>query len=152
MFCRRSSTLRSCGQTPTPSTASRSSRLRTLQQRIQKDHLTAVEPAVPDGNPVMLDALREIAALCRENAWNAVFVTPPYPDVYTQCYTTENLGCFQDLMTSLSAQTGVPWLDYSRDADFSGQYSYFKNIDHLNLSGAKAFSQTLQEDLAALIS
>lgn len=107
---------------------------------------------MPDGNPVMLDALREIAALCRENAWNAVFVTPPYPDVYTQCYTTENLGCFQDLMTSLSAETGVPWLDYSRDADFSGQYSYFKNIDHLNLSGAKAFSQALQEDLAALIS
>lgn len=56
----------------------------------------------------MLDALREIAALCRENAWNAVFVTPPYPDVYTQCYSTEILGCFQDLMTSLSAQTGVP--------------------------------------------
>lgn len=122
------------------------------QQRIQKDHLTAVEPAMPDGNPVMLDALREIAALCRENAWNAVFVTPPYPDVYTQCYSTEILGCFQDLMTSLSAQTGVPWLDYSRDADFSGQYSYFKNIDHLNLSGAKVFSQALQEDLAALIS
>lgn len=122
------------------------------QQRIREDHLTAVEPAMPDGSPVMLDALREIAALCRENGWHAVFVTPPYPDAYTQCYPTEILERFHALMTDLSAETGVPWLDYSQSADFADQYAYFKNIDHLNLAGAKAFSQVLKKDLADLIS
>lgn len=120
------------------------------QQRVKKDHLSVVEPAMPAGSSVMLAALREMAALCRENGWNAVFVTPPYPDAYTACYPAEVLERFDALMTELSAEMRTPWLDYSRSETFAEAYSYFKNIDHLNLAGAEAFAKLLRQDLAEL--
>lgn len=120
------------------------------QQRVKKDHLSVVEPAMPMGSSVMLAALREMTELCRENGWNVVFVTPPYPDTYTACYPAEVLKRFDALMAELSAETGTPWLDYSRSEAFTAEYSYFKNIDHLNLAGAEALAGLVQKDLAEL--
>lgn len=124
--------------------------LESERVRMQKDHVSLIEPAMPDGNPVMLDAFREILALCQERGWNAVLVTPPYPAVYTDCFPAETVARFRALTAALSEETGVPWLDYSQDAEFTENFAWFKNIDHLNLAGAHAFAVRVQPDLAEI--
>ena len=121
--------------------------LESDERRIQAYHLPAIEPAMPDGNPVMLDAFREMLEMCRQRGWNAVLVTPPYPEVYTNCFSNEILERFREMTIGISREFGVPWLDYSRDAEFTENFSYFKNIDHLNLAGASAFAARFQTDL-----
>ena len=86
--------------------------------------------------------------LCHEKGWNAVLVTPPYPRVYTECFSGEILERFHALTTELSEEFGISWLDYSQDAEFIDNLTYFKNIDHLNLSGAHAFSVCVKRDLS----
>lgn len=120
------------------------------QERVRKKHLSVIEPAMPDGNQVMLDAYREIFSLCENNGWNAVLVTPPYPAVYTKCFPSEVLSRFCEIMEALSKEYSVPWLNYSQDSEFTGNFSYFKDIDHLNSVGAHTFSLRVQEELAKL--
>lgn len=120
------------------------------QERVRKNHLSAIEPAMPNGNPVMLDAYREIFSLCKENGWNAVLVTPPYPAVYTECFPSEVMDRFCAIMEALSKEYSVPWLNYSQDSEFTESFAYFKNIDHLNLAGAHAFAAKLQPRLTEL--
>ncbi len=120
------------------------------QKRIRRDHVQLHIAALPDGNPVMLDAYREIFSLCEKNGWNAVLVTPPYPAVYTECFPSEMLARFCEITEALSEEAGVPWLNYSQDSEFTENFAYFKNIDHLNLAGAHAFAAELQPKLAEL--
>ena len=125
--------------------------LQDEEERIRRDHIDAsIEPAMPEGNPVMLDAYRQMLALCRERGWNAVLVTPPYPAVYTDCFSPEILERFRALTAELSEENGVPWLDYSQDGEFTENFPAFRNSDHLNLAGAHAFASRVQADLAAL--
>lgn len=115
--------------------------------RIRENHLPIMEATMPDGNSVMLEAYREILSLCEKNGWHAVLVTPPYADAYTECFSQENLTCFRTLVSRLSEESGVPWLDYSQDSRFSSDHTLFKNIDHLNLAGAEKFAQALRPQL-----
>lgn len=115
--------------------------------RIHENHLPIMEKTMPDGNPVMLEAYRGILSLCEKNGWHAVLVTPPYADAYTECFPPEDLSRFRTLVSRLSEEGGVPWLDYSQDSRFSSDYTLFKNIDHLNLVGAKKFAQILRQQL-----
>ncbi len=124
--------------------------LESERVRMQKDHVSLIEPAMPDGNPVMLDAYREIFSLCKENGWNAVLVTPPYPAVYTECFPSEMLDRFDAIVEALSEESNVPWLNYAQDGEFTENFAYFKNIDHLNLAGAYAFAAKLQPRLVEL--
>lgn len=120
------------------------------RERVRKDHLSLVEPTMPDGNPVMLDAYREIFSLCEKNGWNAVLVTPPYPAVYTECFPSEVLDRFCAIVETLSEENNVPWLNYAQDSEFTENFTCFKNIDHLNLAGAHSFAAKLQPRLAEL--
>lgn len=124
--------------------------LKEEEDRIRQSHVSLIEPAMPDGNPVMLNAYREILRMCREKGWNAVLVTPPYHAVYTECFPSEMLARFCEIMEALSKEASVPWLNYSQDSEFTENFAYFKNIDHLNLAGAHAFAADLQPKLAEL--
>lgn len=120
------------------------------QKRIRRDHVQQHIAALPDGNPVMLDAYREIFSLCEKNGWNAVLVTPPYPAVYTECFPSEMLERFDAIVEALSEENSVPWLNYAQDGEFTENFAYFEDIDHLNSAGAHAFSLRVQEELAKL--
>ena len=120
------------------------------QKRIRKNHVQPNIAALPNGNPVMLDAYREIFSLCEKNGWNAVLVTPPYPAVYTECFPSEMLDRFRAIVETLSEENGVPWLNYAQDGEFTENFAYFEDIDHLNSVGAHIFSLRVQEELAKL--
>ena len=120
------------------------------KERIRRNHVQRYIAAVPDGNPVMLDAYREIFSLCEKNGWNAVLVTPPYPAVYTECFPSEMLERFHVIVEAMSEENDVPWLNYAQDGEFTENFAYFKDIDHLNSVGAHTFSLRVQEELAKL--
>ena len=60
------------------------------------------------------------------------------------------LARFCEIMEALSEEASVPWLNYSQDSEFTENFAYFRNIDHLNLAGAHAFAADLQPKLAEL--
>ena len=47
----------------------------------------------------------------------------------------------------LSEKYGVPFFDYSNDARFVGKAVYFRDTNHLNATGAEAFTRCLMEKL-----
>lgn len=121
------------------------------QSRIRNDHLSAITPAFPEGNSVMLAAYEEILTRCSENCWKAVLVTPPYPDVYSSCFSADFYPVFYEKIRELSERYDVPYLDYSHDTAFVGNYSLFMDIDHLNLTGAEQFDRQFFADLPAAL-
>lgn len=120
------------------------------QARIKRNHWGLVVPTYPEVNPVMWDAFREMLELCQEQGWKAVLVTPPYLSVYNACFPDGFYENFLSRAEELSAEYGVPYLDYSHDPDFAECYNFYKNIDHLNLDGAAEFNKRFFLDVQAL--
>lgn len=77
-------------------------------------------------------------------------VVPPYSEAYNQCFSEEFFSVFGERMETLSETYGVPLLDYSHDARFTGRIDLFADLDHLNFTGAEAFDAVVWEDLADL--
>ena len=119
-------------------------------ERIGKAHHAIIDPAFPEGNPVMTDALRDMLVRCKERGWQAVLVVPPFPDVYNEQFSSEFYQAFDKLLNQLSGEYGVPLLDYSHDPAFTERYDLFRDVQHMNLEGAESFSRRFFEDLRAL--
>lgn len=123
------------------------------KERIHKDHIAPDITLFPEENPYMADSYREMLALCQENGWRAVLVTPPYTAEYLECheeYDPDFFPVFQDFMRGLTETYGAPWLDYSDDAAFSRRYDLFADIDHLNQAGAELFNEQFYADAQSL--
>lgn len=56
------------------------------RERVGRSHWQYVASNFPNGSPVMLDAYDQMLKRCRERGWNAVLVTPPYLEAYSQCF------------------------------------------------------------------
>ena len=123
----------------------------TEQARIQKNHIDYNRPSFPVGNAEMLDAYRNILERCKERGWQAVLVTPPYTSAYNACFSQEDLEAFYARVWELSETYSVPYLDYSCDERFVEEWSLFKNIDHLNLTGAEKFDEVFFKDIRTLL-
>lgn len=107
----------------------------------------------PEENPGLMEAYRDMLALCRENGWNAVLVTPPYLKEYTDCFTEfapDYFEVLQSCMDGLAREYDALYLDYSRHPDYTGRYDYYRDMSHMNLEGAEAFNQQLFADLQSL--
>lgn len=119
--------------------------------RIVRDHLSSISPVFPEYNPVMWDAFHQMIQLCHEHDWTPVLVTPPFTDDYNQVFDDAFCGGFYDnfydWMDELSRQTGAPYLDYSHAEAFRGRPDLFRDIDHLNLTGAELFDEQFFQDL-----
>lgn len=119
------------------------------QERIYKAHLSIIEPSLPDGNPVMTDALRRMLSLCQQNGWQAVLTTMPYTSAYNSSFSEGFYQTFYGMMAQLSQEFDVPYLDYSHDPAFSESYNLFQDIQHMNLDGAAKFDKQFFADLQA---
>lgn len=120
--------------------------LPTERERMERDR-PLIEPNYPGGNPVQMQAFEQMLSLCREKGWNAVLVMVPYPQVYHECFSPALRESVRETGQSLAESYGVPWLDYSQDEEFAGNFDYFKNIDHLNIAGANTFAAKLRPAL-----
>ena len=120
------------------------------QERVLRDHGSLIEPVFPEVNPAMWNAYREMLELCREKGWKAVLVTPPYPAEYSACFPGGFYESFLERVSSLAEEYGVPYLDYSHDEAFAGRHDLFKNLDHLNFTGAEQFDRRFFAEAEAL--
>ena len=121
------------------------------RERILRNHLTFKESGnYPGGNPVMMDAFRDILTMSRQNGWQSVLVTPPYTDVYNECFSDDFYPAFYARVEELTKEFDVPYLDYSHDVRFASNYDLFQDIDHLNATGAEKFDEIFFADLAQL--
>ncbi len=104
----------------------------------------------PEPNPALMEAYREMLALCREKGWKAVLAAPPYLKEYTDCFAEFSPDYFvvqEALMEDLAREYGAVYLDYSRDPDFDRRYDFYRDMSHMNLAGAEAFSRRFYGDL-----
>lgn len=82
-----------------------------------------------------------------EEGTQMVFVLPPLYHEKTESLT--NLDEMLDYYTSVGERYGIPLLNYLF-LDISKDSANFFNYNHLNMSGARAFSDTLAHDLIGI--
>ena len=104
-------------------------------------------------NQEEIDALYHIIVMCQENGMRPVLITTPYLSEYMDQIREKDpafLDDFSRLVNQIAADTGVKYYDYSSDARFSTNYEYFNDVDHLNHSGARLFTNILFEEVLGL--
>lgn len=125
------------------------------QDQARTNHISSlISPVFPESSPEAVEALKGILDLCQERGWQAVLVTPPYLEAYNQVFSQwseQFYPRFYQYVRELSREYNVPYLDYSHDQEFAQQYSFYKDIDHLNLDGAMALDTRLYADLKVLL-
>lgn len=124
--------------------------LATIEEQQQAkidDHLAKIMSCYPKSNPVMMESYRQMLELCKEHGWQAVLVTPPFLDEYNDCFPDDFFPIFYKIVDSLSEEYGISYLDYSHDARFKGRYDLYRDLDHMNQTGANTFDTIFYERL-----
>ena len=91
--------------------------------------------------------LVSIVKYLQEKNVRLIFYTPPYSDIYIEMLHKDDLGIVnlaKHYMQQLREDFGIEYYDFFEDPVFTGNYNYFFDVDHLNLSGARLFSQNLK--------
>lgn len=100
--------------------------------------------------PERIDELYAIIAYCQENEITPVLITTPFSKYYRDLASDEFLQEFHDTVTTIAANTGVSYYDYSNDERFRDNLDYFSDSDHLNEQGAQYFMQILMQEITEL--
>lgn len=93
------------------------------------------------------DYLNKLVSYCQEEGWRPVLITTPVTDYCTRYFSREFLAGFHDKVERIGKKEGVLYLDFSRDAEFSGKAYLFKDADHLNTIGRRRFTEVVIEKL-----
>lgn len=107
-----------------------------------------------EGNRVFNDseisALIDMIMYAKENEWIPVLVTTPYLSEYNSAVKKRDpdfLNDFYAVIDYVIEKTDIKYFDYSEDARFSNEYTFFFNTDHLNYQGAARFTGILMEEV-----
>ncbi len=100
--------------------------------------------------PERIEELYDIIDYCKENEITPVLITTPFSKYYRDLVSDSFLQEFEDVVTSIAADTGVSYYDYSYDPRFRGHIEYFSDSDHLNDTGAAYFMQVLEAEVPEL--
>lgn len=88
--------------------------------------------------------------LCKEKDIRPVLVTPPYLREYTGYIQEQNPAFYRDFyekINKIQENTGVEYYDYAMEQRFCKEYDLFADCDHLNLEGAKLFTEIIIHDV-----
>lgn len=88
----------------------------------------------------------ELVQFLQKHGIRVVFVTPPYYEEYTSAYIQGDpkaITRMQENMSRIQHDYGVEYYDFSADEEFISDHTLFKDADHLNVCGARLFSQKL---------
>ena len=100
--------------------------------------------------PERIEDLYNIINYCKEHDITPVLVTTPFSKYYRDLVADKFLNEFEETVTKIANDTGVNYYDYSYDARFRGNLTYFMDADHLNTEGAVYFMQILMEEVPEL--
>ncbi|MCR5053306.1 MAG: hypothetical protein K6A69_00505 [Lachnospiraceae bacterium] len=99
-----------------------------------------------DINENEVEALKGIIALCNEIGAKPVLITVPVLKEFTDTINYEDpefMDDFHKIMDDIVKETGAEYHDYSCDERFCTNYMYFMELDHMNRTGAEAFTDML---------
>ena len=88
--------------------------------------------------------LTDTVNYCLDHGFVPILVSTPINHVLNVMFTDDELEkYFYSNIEKVVASTGVEYLDYSHDPDFSDNNGYFSNADHFNSVGGKAFTEEM---------
>lgn len=104
-------------------------------------------------NQNALDAICKTVDLCRQIEATPVLITTPFTHEYLAEIEKKAPEYyehgFSDCIRKIQEQTGVEYYDYSRDERFKTDYSIFLNSDHLNIEGARQFTDIVMKEVVS---
>lgn len=84
--------------------------------------------------------LEKLVSFCLQRGWRPVLVTTPFTDAYTRNFSSGFFDDFRRRVEEVARKYGVPYLDFSRSAPYSGDIDLFCDSDHLNARGRALFT------------
>ncbi len=99
------------------------------------------------------DSIYGMIDLCRKIGARPIMVTVPYTPAYTDIIRKEDPEFFPEfyaVIDEIRSKTGVEYYDYGCDERFCGDYGFFLNSDHMNLEGARRFTNTILHEVLSL--
>ena len=109
-----------------------------LQNEMEAQHATLVQDAH--------NALEEIAQYLQKRNLQLVLFTPPYYLEHTRQFDLATAKEMKTMVQRLtSTYPNVEYFDLSMDSTFIQTPVYYRDSDHLNTRGARAFSKKLRE-------
>lgn len=100
--------------------------------------------------PEREEQLLSLIDYCREHEITPVLITTPFSNYYNDLVPESFLDRFYSTINRISSDTGVSYYDYSHDARFYENLSWFSDSDHLNEEGANYFMEILKEEIPEL--
>lgn len=96
-----------------------------------------------------IEAVVSMIKLCQEINARPILVTTPYLEEYNILVNkdVQFKNDFKKLVNNIIQRTGVLYLDYSCDERFVKEYDLYFNSDHLNIHGARLFTQIVLQDV-----
>ena len=97
------------------------------------------------------DAVCKIVDYCYEHKWQPILITVPVYSYFYEAFGKiapyQKNGFYQFSKDLLARYPGIPYWDYSHDAELSPNIELFSDDDHLNMYGAEKFTARIIADL-----
>lgn len=97
-----------------------------------------------------INALYNIIETCESVGAIPILITHPYSLIYVNRIDIDSPEFFDDfyaVIDKVTADTGVAYHNFSKDSRFYNDYTYFRDTDHLNKSGATLFTHILMNEI-----
>lgn len=100
--------------------------------------------------PEREEQLLSLIDYCKKHELTPVLITTPFSSYYNNPVSEDFLDRFYGTINRIASDTGVSYYDYSHDARFSENLTYFSDSDHLNADGAAYFMEIIADEVAEL--
>lgn len=101
-----------------------------------------------------IESLYRIINICREAGAVPILTTPPFFHTYNETirkYDPEFFDEFYGVIRKIVGNTGIKYYDYSSDSRYVYDKNLFDNADHLNVKGARLFTDNLLREASGII-
>lgn len=100
--------------------------------------------------PEREEQLLSLIDYCKKHELTPVLITTPFSVYYNTPVPEDFLDRFYGTINRIASDTNVSYYDYSHDARFSENLTYFSDSDHLNADGAAYFMEIIAEEVPEL--
>ena len=100
--------------------------------------------------PEREDQLLSLIDYCKKHELKPVLITTPFSAYYNDPVSEDFLDRFYGTVNRIASDTNVNYYDYSHDARFSENLTYFSDSDHLNAEGAAYFMEIIADEVPEL--